>query len=649
VSNRPRSHQIEDQSRIAFEGCLPAQWVYRAVRPDYGIDGSVEIFDERGRATGKQFNVQLKATDKPKLAKALSVKLKIERCEYYRSLDVPVLIARFHAPTGKIFARWFHKFDPYYGKSGRRTRTFTLMESDEWSKDTPSMLLFDLERIRELRFGELPAPAPFSLHFRGDQIQGVSVAEISLSLRQAIQTLPSVLSLTTDTASARGSISISNDDAVVDLGGFKHFTLHFRKPYGIELAKKFLHYDVLLAIALTFDSVGLSDRGARLAAEFAGRSSLATNPEIAIRIARCMAKAHRVSEALDLAEGLLSNRSTRFGAHSLMVSMLAKSGVMSQDERELMRRFLVRYVEVEESTEDKVEAAIANYNLGSYLRSLSYHKAAFRCYRKAARLDQRYLERGYFYGELAGVTFLMKRYKMAASLYDHALRSGESGITQALFGDALLFSGRFSDALQAYEAYLASEKSPKPEFVLKAWSLKELPHTLKVDAQERQGAAAMRLASLDAQMPTADCVNQLEQSLKLDAMCGLAWFNLAKCFVRQGKTEDAFRAFLWASLVQTNDAEAWANAFALCASLSKYGLLIPYVVWAASFACEKRFNEELLKIADSQPQGFPRLAFLNAVDVVQMHALNEDRPFKLRLMGKNGEMKVFPGGWLKEE
>jgi hypothetical protein len=57
MTNRPRSHRIEDQSRIAFERLLPPEWVYRRLCPDYGIDGAVEIFDDGGRSTGRQFNV----------------------------------------------------------------------------------------------------------------------------------------------------------------------------------------------------------------------------------------------------------------------------------------------------------------------------------------------------------------------------------------------------------------------------------------------------------------------------------------------------------------------------------------------------------------------------------------------------------------
>jgi len=641
VSSRPRSHQIEDQSRIAFERHLPRQWVYRRIHPDYGIDGSVEIFDDRGCHTGKQFNVQLKATDKPDLTRALAVRLSIKTCEYYCSLDVPVLIARFHPPTDKLFVRWFHEFDPYYGRRGKRTKTFRLTESDEWSSNTPSTLSLDLERIRRLRSGELPAPTPFSLHFRGDLIQGLSVAELSLNLRKALQTVPSVLSLITDATSAYGSISISNDDVLVNLAGLKHFTLHFRKSYGTDFAKNVLHHDVLLAVALTLDSAGLSDRAAKLVAEFAIRSSLVTNPEIAVRMARCMARAHCVGEALHLAEALLIDRSSRSTAHRLMVSMLAKVDVMSQDERELMKRFLIRYVEVEESNKNKIAAAVANYNLGNYLRSLSCYGAALRCYRKAATLDQRYLERGYLYREMAGVLFLMKRYRIAAKFYDRALRLGEKGITRALLADALMFSGRFSDSLESYEAYLEGNREPKPEFLLKAWALKELQRMLKVDEQGRQESAALQLALPESRMPNADLVVRLEKALRLDALCGPAWFNLGKCFVREAKVEDACVAFLWASLAQPKDAEAWANAFTFSAFSAKYSFLAPHIAQAARFASGESFIEQILNIAESQPAGFPKLTFLTAVHDVLTHVHKEERPFELRLLDKTGNVKVF--------
>ena len=136
---RPRAHQLADKSCRVFSDNLPLQWIFREInQPEYGLDGRVEIFDKADLATGRMFFVQLKATDEPELKDALAVQLEIPTCEYYRSLDLPILIVRYHAPTEKIYVKWFHEYDPYYGrkpKKGKKDKdeiTFRLSVEDEW-------------------------------------------------------------------------------------------------------------------------------------------------------------------------------------------------------------------------------------------------------------------------------------------------------------------------------------------------------------------------------------------------------------------------------------------------------------------------------------------------------------------------------------
>ena len=88
---RPREHVLETLSRRAFERLVPATWVVRAVDEDYGVDREVEIFEE-GHATGLTFKVQLKGSDRTAAAGA-SRRVKTDTLGYWKSLDVPVLIA----------------------------------------------------------------------------------------------------------------------------------------------------------------------------------------------------------------------------------------------------------------------------------------------------------------------------------------------------------------------------------------------------------------------------------------------------------------------------------------------------------------------------------------------------------------------------
>lgn len=62
MPQRPREHEIETESRRAFESALDQNWEYRVITPDYGIDGELEYFEHR-KTTGLRFHVQLKGTD----------------------------------------------------------------------------------------------------------------------------------------------------------------------------------------------------------------------------------------------------------------------------------------------------------------------------------------------------------------------------------------------------------------------------------------------------------------------------------------------------------------------------------------------------------------------------------------------------------
>ena len=82
MSQRPRQHQLETESQLAFAAALPSGWLFRPINPDYGIDGLVEVFDGSSRATGAMFFVQLKATDTKDQLSALSISLKTSAVAY---------------------------------------------------------------------------------------------------------------------------------------------------------------------------------------------------------------------------------------------------------------------------------------------------------------------------------------------------------------------------------------------------------------------------------------------------------------------------------------------------------------------------------------------------------------------------------------
>jgi tetratricopeptide (TPR) repeat protein len=205
-----------------------------------------------------------------------------------------------------------------------------------------------------------------------------------------------------------------------------------------------------------------------------------------------------------------------------------------------------------------------------------------------------------------------------------------------------MFSGQYADALQQLETYVAAESDPKPEFILKAWALKGLQQMLKVGCQARREKLALELAAPTGALSGPELKKQFEEALQLDALCGLAWFNLGSVLNRQCQRDDACIAYLWAALVYPKDAQAWANAFALAVSSQQNSMLAPHIAFAGRLASGNAMIEQLLKIADSQPAEFPKQVFLSLVDKILIGVPEEQRPFELRLLDDDGRVHSVP-------
>jgi hypothetical protein len=92
MSKRTRPHILEEESWRVLDSTKPVHWVLRKPHPDYGLDGEIEVFDEKGTSTGVMFLVQLKGTDEPLIEKALSLQLPVEKIKDYKTYDLPVLL-----------------------------------------------------------------------------------------------------------------------------------------------------------------------------------------------------------------------------------------------------------------------------------------------------------------------------------------------------------------------------------------------------------------------------------------------------------------------------------------------------------------------------------------------------------------------------
>ena len=265
MPKRPRQHQLEDRSRLAFRSRLPSAWIFRDHVPDYGIDGEVEIFDSAGLGTGLRFLVQLKATDNPALGPGLKIPFRLDTFKYYRQLETPILIVRYHAPSDRIFARWFHRFDGYYARRGGKTVTFALAPEDEWTSSTADRLVSDLKAIRQLKGHGLPVPLTLRLVIEEDAIPGSSAADLRWEISTAAERIPRVINVAPDdSVASHATIRIGSEEFRASLSDVKGCTLHTGESYLSGPGRKSLSSDLFLALVSPWMPQGIRSSPRRL-------------------------------------------------------------------------------------------------------------------------------------------------------------------------------------------------------------------------------------------------------------------------------------------------------------------------------------------------------------------------------------------------
>ena len=148
MTKRKIQHQLEDTSRYKYGLALPPHWVFRDKDKDYGIDGEVEIFDSRDRATGLVYWVQLKATKSKKESIIRSVDLSLEKIQYYKSLELPVLLVRYSSEQDIFYTKWANEVDTFYAKKGAKKMRIKFSDNDTWGENSAPIIEKYLTKLR---------------------------------------------------------------------------------------------------------------------------------------------------------------------------------------------------------------------------------------------------------------------------------------------------------------------------------------------------------------------------------------------------------------------------------------------------------------------------------------------------------------------
>lgn len=622
MPHRPRSHQVSDESRRAFERALPSHWVFRPEQPDYGIDGEVEVFDETGASTGLRFYVQLKATDGTD-AQARSVRITREVGRYFHALDLPVLIVSYHAPSGALYARWFQEINPPDDEEDG-TVAVTFEDANRWTRQTPGLLVRDVVLRRTLRGGAVAVPVLVALDREPPDAQATLVGELT----SAAVRLRGIIELTDDVNRALATIVLRPGKVAVLLG----------KEAGRSMAvaadvtnHRALAADTLLLLALALGHTRQYSIAGKIALAVVDSSIMIERPSVFGPLVRYLAAGHRLTDALELSDRLATKYGSTWAAEAFRSLALTSRG-MSAAERMVYEKYLDRRIELAKASGDKKQMAMAYYNRGNSRRG--HRREAVRDYVTAARTDPDYWNRDYFCSELGGLFFVLHRFRCALTCYERSMARGAGIETQPLLADALMFAGQYERAKAEFESYLSTRtKELSPQWRLKDWALTQILK-LGILIQNRQTRAALAMADNPA---------ALDDALQLDALCGLAWFNKGAGQLEANERRTAFVYYLMAAVSQDWDIVAWRNAFALSMEHKEDQVAGPYILLAAYELHGERLLEELFTATKGASD--KRNEFIRDVQSrLEEWLPRKNKGPEMRMLGPNSEYISFDLG-----
>lgn len=637
MPQRSRSHVLEDESRRAFEAAISPQFkFYERPQPEYGIDGDVEEFSETGEATSLHFFVQIKATDAVDLGNALSESVAIETANYWRRAPMPVLMVRYMAATDELYCRWFHQYDPYEGRGGRKSLTFRWQTGDIWNDKSAQALASDARAFYDLQAAALTLPRPF--HLKSDGAFGRSVSELTIALRRVATERADILDLQPGPPPPGAlSIQITDEEIRADLAKVTAAVLHLDAPHTALTANQAAHNGLAL-LALAFERVGQDSIASRLAASYFENSILVAKVDAAGALAWCMARAHRITEALQLSDRLDEPGNTEreeaaviFGLPALYAANSLTTPELAMHEKTLRARATRR------KRSDPVGAGRAYMNLANFHRARGRWDKANSYYELALKLDPEYASRAHYWYERGGALWGTNQFAKAAEAYQRAIDHGvDAPLAPALLADSMMYAGEYAAALELFVTYNAEHPEDDGEYRLKALALRAIVERLGISEQDRRTKQALEAARGNEPDDPEGLARQSEAQLARDALWGSAWLNLGLSDQTHERWAEALQCFVAGTILIVWDFEIWANAIIAAFGLAEADVLTDLVVSGRRMAGDEMISS-VIEVAKRDTNDVPAEALTGVInEILGKHPRETTRAFAVRLLKAGG-------------
>lgn len=458
MPKRTRSHQLEDISIAEFQRLLPDEWVCRSKDKDYGIDLEVEVFDEQGNSTGLLFYVQLKATDSKEIERSISMKL--DRLEYLASLDAPSMLVRYCDATHATHFMWISNIFAQIGNTSAASATIKFSEADAWDDETPSKVLQTVKVLRTIRAKTKRLPLGLTVDEEGKA--GSNIFQLKLAVSK-LQGMSKMVNSNRDPERCLPIVIRLQDDAIVaSIDVVASITWQ---------TDSFLSDDILprLAYALAYMTGGYEfHRQALELVRIIHANEYTTNNRLfASRIAQLAIDDPEISA--DIAQW---NRvhAIQDKAYVEYIDALLSSEIPMEKREAAIETFYMDAMFDHDSIDDERLSTIF-YSFANFQLNNGDIGKAVGNYNKARKLDASYLQRPYFLNELGSCCFWRRHFKSAAIFYSASYNLSPNPQVGICAGDALLYSGDFTDAEKIFASVgaQAPDEMIAAEALIKAW------------------------------------------------------------------------------------------------------------------------------------------------------------------------------------
>jgi tetratricopeptide (TPR) repeat protein len=640
MPRRPKQHQVEDQSIIALKKSLPREWVYREKDRDYGIDGEVEVFNENGYATGLIFLVQLKATDSTNHSRQRRVQLSNTAINYYKSLELPVLIIRYVDDNKTIYYRWVYEIDRYGSDEESETFSFVMKDDEIWTEETPRKLERKLLTIRSFKNYDNVLPINTYLNLTFTTFENITASKLKSSFRSILAEHKKQIEIVSSEEEASMIINISQDTIFVNLLGITGCYLHCELN-NIYTKIDELVSDIFVAITVAFISANKPINGIAIFETFVEEAPSLKLPNVVMPIISELILLNKTSKIFELWKNIPEEYKDDILVIRFQSMMLhSKSDVSKEYEH-----FLIVRINENKELDNKTSLGVAHYNYANFLHNRRRDREALAQYRKALKFNPHYHQEDYIHKEIAGALFHLKRYCFSAKCYRIGIDKKHDLKSVVLYADALMMSGEYLLARRAFRKYFRTSGLIESEWCLKDMVLDYIMNVLGIRSQHRMRSEANKHHAFKKDLATLT-QEEMVEVLYIDALSPLAWFNLGLLFYHKADFNNAMLGFIISGLMNQQDTEAWINALkALIQAPKQYYLLITMIECAYE-RCGEEFIRLLHDFIDEMSQDgvmdeFQKIA--TAVDEIidELHKKKDEKNPTFRIFNKISSTKLY--------